>query len=140
MKDVTDQDGKSFPGKGFAIKPSSGHIYAPFDGQIVFTFGTKHAVGIVSDEGLQLIVHIGLGTVNMRGNGFVTHYNDGQKVKKGDLLIDFDRSLIKQAGYQDTIVNFYTRPQSVVEFSQIDYGSEIKHGDQVTTIKFKQEG
>ena len=115
MKDVIDHDGQVFPGKGFAIKPTSNHVYAPFDGKISFTFGTKHAFGIVSDEGLELIVHIGVGTVNMRGEGFVTHYNDGQQVKKGDLLFDFDRQLINQAGYQDTVVKIFTQPQRVTK-------------------------
>lgn len=137
MKDVIDHDGQVFPGKGFAIKPTSNHVYAPFDGKISFTFGTKHAFGIVSDEGLELIVHIGVGTVNMRGEGFVTHYNDGQQVKKGDLLFDFDRQLINQAGYQDTVVNFFTQPQRVTENSTINYGDDIKHGDPVTTVQFK---
>ena len=137
MKDVIDHDGQVFPGKGFAIKPTSNHVYAPFDGKISFTFGTKHAFGIVSDEGLELIVHIGVGTVNMRGEGFVTHYNDGQQVKKGDLLFDFDRQLINQAGYQDTVVNFFTQPQRVTKNSSINYGDDIKHGDPVTTVQFK---
>ena len=137
MKDVIDHDGQVFPGKGFAIKPTSNHVYAPFDGKISFTFGTKHAFGIVSDEGLELIVHIGVGTVNMRGEGFVTHYNDGQQVKKGDLLFDFDRQLINQAGYQDTVVNFFTQPQRVTKNSTINYGDDIKHGDPVTTVQFK---
>lgn len=137
MKDVIDHDGQVFPGKGFAIKPTSNHVYAPFDGKISFTFGTKHAFGIVSDKGLELIVHIGVGTVNMRGEGFVTHYNDGQQVKKGDLLFDFDRQLINQAGYQDTVVNFFTQPQRVTKNSTINYGDDIKHGDPVTTVQFK---
>lgn len=137
MKDVVDADGKVFPGKGFAIKPTSDHIYAPFDGTINFTFGTKHAFGIVSDNGLELLVHIGVGTVNMRGEGFVTHYTDGQKVKKGDLLFDFDRQAIKDAGYQDTVVNFFTQPGRINNLSEIDYDADVKHGDAVTTVSFK---
>lgn len=137
MKSVVDEDGKAFPGKGFAIEPTSGHIYAPFDGKIRFTFGTKHAFGIVSDNGLELLVHIGVGTVNMRGEGFVTHYVDGETVKKGDLLFDFDRAAIKQAGYKDTVVNFFTQPGRVEEVADIDYSSTVKHGDEVTTVKFK---
>ena len=73
----------------------------------------------------------------MRGEGFATHYSDGQTVKKGDLLFDFDRQLITKAGYQDTVVNFFTQPQRVVEATKVDYGNEVKHGDQVTTVKFK---
>lgn len=137
MKEVVDQDGKPFPGKGFAIQPTSNHIYAPFDGQIRFTFGTRHAFGIVSDDGLELLVHVGVGTVNMRGAGFVSHYADGQAVKKGDLLLDFDRRLIQDTGYQDTVVSFFTQPHRIEDVTPINYGSGVKHGDQVTTVKFK---
>lgn len=137
MKNIVDQDGKGFPGKGFAIQPTSNHIYAPFDGQVCFTFGTRHAFGIVSKDGLELLVHIGVGTVNMRGEGFVSHYNDGQVVKKGEMLFDFDRQLIKESGYQDTVVNFFTQPHRVTDVSPIAYGSTVKHGDLVTTVKFK---
>lgn len=137
MKEVVDHDGKAFPGKGFAIQPTSNHVYAPFDGQIRFTFGTRHAFGIVSEDGLEVLVHIGVGTVNMRGEGFVSHYNDGQVVKKGELLFDFDRQLIKESGYQDTVVSFFTQPHRVIDATPISYGSTIKHGDQVTTVKFK---
>ena len=137
MESVVDQDGKVFPGTGFAIEPTDDHIYAPFDGKICFTFGTKHAFGIVSDNGLELLVHIGVGTVNMRGEGFVTHYDDGQTVKKWQLLFDFDRDEIKQAGYKATVVNFFTQPQRVKEVAKINYGSEVTHGDEVTTVKFK---
>lgn len=137
MKNIVDQDGKGFPGKGFAIQPTSNHICAPFDGQVCFTFGTRHAFGIVSKDGLELLVHIGVGTVNMRGEGFVSHYNDGQVVKKGEMLFDFDRQLIKESGYQDTVVNFFTQPHRVTDVSPIAYGSTVKHGDLVTTVKFK---
>lgn len=137
MKNIVDQDGKGFPGKGFAIQPTSNHIYALFDGQVCFTFGTRHAFGIVSKDGLELLVHIGVGTVNMRGEGFVSHYNDGQVVKKGEMLFDFDRQLIKESGYQDTVVNFFTQPHRVTDVSPIAYGSTVKHGDLVTTVKFK---
>lgn len=137
MKDVHDADGKPFPGKGFAIQPSDGHIYAPFDGKISFTFGTRHAFGLVSDNGFEMIVHIGVGTVNMRGEGFVTHYNDGATVKRGQLLIDFDRDLIKNSGYSDTVVSFFTQPGRVTDFGDVKYGTDVKHGDQVTVVKFK---
>lgn len=137
MTDVVDHDGQVFPGKGFAIQPTSNHIYAPFDGKVCFTFGTRHAFGIVSKDGLELLVHIGVGTVNMRGDGFISHYNDGQVVKKGDLLFDFNRQLIRESGYQDTVITFFTQPHRVTDVSPIAYGSTIKHGDHVTTVKFK---
>ena len=106
LSEVIDENNKPFPGKGFAIKPSRGRIYAPFNGKIKFTFVTKHAFEIVSDEGLQVVVHVGLGTVNLRGKGFKTYYDDGQNVRKGDLLLEFDRDLALENGYQDTVIVF----------------------------------
>ncbi|OXC15017.1 PTS sugar transporter subunit IIA [Lactobacillus crispatus] len=137
MSSVVDEDGKPFPGKGFAIKPSAGKIYAPFDGKIRFTFGTKHAFEIVSDNGLQVVVHVGLGTVNLRGEGFETYYDDGQEVKKGNLLLEFDRDLALKNGYKDTIVTFYTQPGRIKKASSIKAGSTVKHGDEVVEVQFK---
>lgn len=137
MSSVVDEDRKPFPGKGFAIKPSSGQIYAPFDGMIKFTFGTKHAFEIVSQNGLQVVVHVGLGTVNLRGEGFETFYEDGQTVKKGDKLLEFDRDLALNNGYKDTIVTFYTQPGRIQDSGTIQAGKDIKHGEKVVDVKFK---
>ncbi|CCI84669.1 PTS sugar transporter subunit IIA [Lactobacillus pasteurii] len=137
MSSVVDEDGKPFPGKGFAIKPSAGKIYAPFDGKIRFTFGTKHAFEIISDNGLQVVVHVGLGTVNLRGEGFETYYDDGQEVKKGNLLLEFDRDLTLKNGYKDMIVTFYTQPGRIKKASPIKAGSTVKHGDEVVEVQFK---
>ena len=137
MSSVIDEDGRPFPGKGFAIKPSTGKIYAPFDGEIKFTFGTKHAFEIISNDGLQVIVHVGLGTVNLRGQGFETYYDDGQHVKKGDLLLEFDRDLALNNGYKDTIVTFYTQPRRIQETSEIQAGTTVEHGEKVVEVKFR---
>ncbi|ALI52244.1 PTS sugar transporter subunit IIA [Lactobacillus helveticus] len=137
MSSVVDEDDKPFPGKGFAIKPSSGQIYAPFDGTIKFTFGTKHAFEIVSQNGLQVVVHVGLGTVNLRGEGFETFYDDGQTVKKGDKLLEFDRDLALNNGYKDTIVIFYTQPGRIQNSGAIQAGKDIKHGEKVVDVQFK---
>ncbi|MPW15226.1 PTS sugar transporter subunit IIA [Lactobacillus helveticus] len=137
MSSVVDEDGKPFPGKGFAIKPSSGQIYAPFDGMIKFTFGTKHAFEIVSQNGLQVVVHVGLGTVNLRGEGFETFYEDGQTVKKGDKLLEFDRDLALNNGYKDTVVTFYTQPGRIQDSGTIQAGKDIKHGEKVVDVQFK---
>lgn len=140
IQNVTDENNKPFPGKGFAIIPSSGHIYAPFDGTIKFTFGTKHAFEIVSDNGLGLVVHIGLGTVNMRGKGFVTHYLDGQKVKQGDLLIDFDRQAIMANGFKDTVVCFFTKPKNIIDINEVEITNKIiSHGNPVMEVTFAGE-
>ena len=137
MSSVVDEKGQPFPGKGFAIEPNSGNIYAPFDGTIKFTFGTKHAFEIISQNGLQVVVHVGLGTVNLRGEGFETYYDDGQAVKKGNLLLKFDRDLALNNGYKDTVVTFYTQPGRIEKSSAIQAGTTIKHGEKVVEVQFK---
>lgn len=138
LSEVIDDNNRPFPGKGFAIKPSRGRIYAPFNGKIKFTFVTKHAFEIVSDEGLQVVVHVGLGTVNLRGRGFETYYDDGQIVKKGDLLLEFDRDLALENGYQDTVIVFYTQPRKIVKNSEVKTGKAIKHGEEVVNVEFRE--
>lgn len=123
-------------GKGIAIQPVDGQLYAPFDGTVKFTFSTRHTLGLVSDNGLEAIIHVGIGTVNMRGKGFVSHYTDGQKVHAGDLLMTFDRDLIKQAGYNDVTVMFFTQPNRITELAQSNV-TEVKHGEQLLQVTFK---
>ncbi|OYS19312.1 phosphotransferase enzyme IIA component [Lactobacillus taiwanensis] len=138
LSEVIDENNKPFPGKGFAIKPSRGRIHAPFNGKIKFTFVTKHAFEIVSDEGLQVVVHVGLGTVNLRGKGFETYYDDGQNVRKGDLLLEFDRDLALENGYQDTVIVFYTQPRKIVKTSEVETGKTVKYGEEVVSVEFRE--
>ena len=138
LSEVIDENNKPFPGKGFAIKPSRGRIYAPFNGKIKFTFITKHAFEIVSDEGLQVVVHVGLGTVNLRGKGFETYYDDGQNVRKGDLLLEFDRDLALENGYQDIVIVFYTQPRKIVKTSEVETGKTVKYGEEVVSVEFRE--
>ncbi|WP_152658131.1 beta-glucoside-specific PTS transporter subunit IIABC [Oceanobacillus sp. CFH 90083] len=86
-------------GKGVAVEPTKGKVIAPFDGSIVSLFQTKHAIGLRSEDGLELLIHIGLDTVNLEGKYFEAHVEQGQAVKQGDLLISFDSDKIKEAGY-----------------------------------------
>lgn len=126
----------SLQGKGFAIQPTEGQLYAPFDGTIKFTFSTKHTLGIISDDGLEAVMHVGLGTVNLRGEGFVTHYTDGQRVKAGDLLLTFDQQLIQERGYNDVVITFLTQPGHVQQMTAFDKAI-VMHGDLVTEITFE---
>lgn len=126
-----------FKGKGFAIQPTDGNIYAPFDGQIKFTFSTRHTFGIVSETGLEAIIHVGLETVNMRGEGFITHYNDGQNIKAGDLLLTFDQGLIHEAGYDDIVIMFFTQPGRIEELNEVT-GKSVNHGDVVQNVSLSK--
>lgn len=129
----TDQAG--LPGTGFAIQPSNNQVFAPFDGTIRFTFSTKHTFGIVSEDGLETIVHVGIGTVNLRGQGFTTYYQNGQTVKAGDLLLTFDQELIRQRGYDDVVVTFFTQPGHITQTKSHDY-TTVSHGDDVLDVTF----
>ncbi|MCY7146548.1 PTS system trehalose-specific EIIBC component [Streptococcus sp. 27098_8_75] len=86
-------------GQGVLIEPSQGDLLAPVDGIVSVLFPTKHAVGIVSDQGVEMLMHIGMDTVNLEGKGFTAHVSQGDRVKAGDKLISFDIDLIKDAGY-----------------------------------------
>lgn len=86
-------------GQGVAIEPSEGKLYAPADAVVDNLFDTHHAIGLVTDEGVELLLHIGINTVELKGQHFQAHVQVGQKVKKGDLLISFDQEAIRTAGY-----------------------------------------
>ena len=86
-------------GNGIAIQPSDNKVYAPLDGTVEFVADSKHAVGIKSDDGVELLIHVGMDTVQMNGKGFDVKVNANDKVKAGDLLLEFDREAIEKAGY-----------------------------------------
>ena len=87
-------------GEGIAIEPSDGKLYAPCDGKVEMIFDTNHAINIVSREGCEILLHIGIDTVKLNGKYFKAHVSDGQEIKKGDLLISFDIEGIKDEGYK----------------------------------------
>jgi len=108
-------------GEGVGIEPALGIVYAPFDGEISSTTETKHAVGISSPDGMELLIHVGINTVNMNGDGFELLCAEGDKVKAGQKLIKFDIDKIKKAGYSTTTAVLVTNSD--------DYaGLEIKEG------------
>lgn len=86
-------------GQGVLIQPTEGELVSPVDGQVSVLFPTKHAVGLVSTDGLEILMHIGMDTVNLDGQGFTAHVSQGDTVKAGDKLISFDMEAIKAAGY-----------------------------------------
>ena len=86
-------------GKGIAIEPTEGKIYAPCDGTVDMMFETGHAVSLVADFGAEILIHVGLETVSLKGKHFTIHAANGDKVKKGDVLIEFDLDAIKAEGF-----------------------------------------
>lgn len=103
LKEVNDPTfAEEMLGKGAAVIPEEGKIYAPADGEIGMVFDTLHAVSMTTDFGAEILIHIGLDTVKMKGDGFTGHVKAGDHVKKGDLLLEVDLEKVKTAGY-DTI-------------------------------------
>ena len=107
-------------GKGIAIEPTIGEIYAPADGTLTVTNDSKHAYGLLTNNGAEVLLHIGIDTVQMAGEGFSTQVKQGQVVKKGDLLGTFDISKIKAAGYEATVMIIVTNTMSFAEVQGID--------------------
>ena len=86
-------------GNGIAIYPTDNKVYAPFDGTVEFIAETKHAIGLKSDDGVELLIHVGMDTVKMNGKGFDVKTKVNERVKEGDLLLEFDRNEIQKEGY-----------------------------------------
>lgn len=104
-------------GKGVGIKCEDGKVIAPCDCKVVTIFPTKHAIGLETPEGLELLIHIGIDTVNLGGKGFLAKVIQGQEVKAGDILVEFDNEEIKRSGYDDTIMVLVT---NMDEYSSVN--------------------
>ena len=110
-------------GKGFAIQPNAELVVAPFDGQVITVLPTKHAIGLLSDSGLELLIHIGLDTVNLNGQFFESYVKEGNKVAKGQKLISFEKMAIENAGYQTEIPIVVTNTANFVDFKLMANGT-----------------
>ncbi|AHF18448.1 MAG: sucrose-specific PTS transporter subunit IIBC [Leuconostoc mesenteroides] len=121
-------------GKGVAIEPSDGTIYAPADGEITVAYQTKHAYGLTTDDGVEILIHIGLDTVNLEGQGFESFVTQGQKVKKGDKLGTFDTNTIKKAGYPVTTMVIITNTKAFNDVAVDEaFDNDIQAGHQIIT-------
>jgi PTS system sucrose-specific IIC component len=94
-------------GDGIGVEPTDGTVVAPFDGTVTSVFDTKHAVTLEKD-GMEVLIHIGVNTVNMNGDGFTAYVKEGDEVKAGQRLLGFDSAKIKAAGYSDCVVMLLT--------------------------------
>ena len=121
-------------GQGIAVKPSGDTVYSPVDGTVQIAFETGHAYGLKSDDGAEVLIHIGIDTVSMEGKGFTQKVSANQKVKKGDVLGTFDSKAIADAGLDDTTVIIITNTADYSEVTPVADGS-VREGDNLLDVK-----
>ena len=121
-------------GKGCAVIPTEGKVYAPFDGTIVGLLESHHAVGLESENGIEILIHVGMDTVKLNGKHFVCHVEEDQQVRKGQLLLEFDIQAIKEDGYEVTTPVIITNSD---EFTDIEtaVSGKVNHGDLLLNLR-----
>ncbi|WP_238915212.1 beta-glucoside-specific PTS transporter subunit IIABC [Clostridium sp. YIM B02555] len=121
-------------GKGVAIEPNEGKVISPFDGTVMAMFPTKHAIGLLSDKGCEVLIHIGMDTVQLEGKYFETHVKQGDKIKKGDLLITFDKEAIIKEGYSLDTPILVTNTNDYLDIVVVNSNSSINAGKDLIVL------
>lgn len=116
-------------GLGAGIEPEEGVVYAPFDGKIIQVADTKHALGLESKSGLELLIHVGMDTVAMNGTGFDVLVKEGESIVRGQKLMYFSMDAIKEAGYRATTAVIVTNSDQFESVLVLEEGN--KHNDEV---------
>jgi PTS system glucose-specific IIC component len=137
--DISEVPDEAFAGRmvgdGFAIIPASNAIYSPVDGEVAVLIHTNHAVGLKSEEGLEVLIHIGIDTVELKGEGFTPNIKTGDKVNKGDLLITFDREFIEKKA-KSMMIPVVVTNMDMVDSMEVFKGTK-NIGDKAATVKIK---
>ncbi|WP_066172297.1 PTS sugar transporter subunit IIA [Bacillus marinisedimentorum] len=141
--DITEVPDPTFSqkmmGDGVAIRPAGGQVVAPVDGEIIQLFHTKHAIGLRTRGGIEILIHIGLETVSMNGEGFTAHVSEGDKVKAGDLLIEFDMDLVIEKA-SSTITPIVLTNGDVIENVEKMLAADVQKGETpVMKVDLKQQ-
>lgn len=121
-------------GKGVLIHPTKGEVIAPFDGTVMTLFPSKHAIGLVSDNGLELLIHIGLDTVQLNGEHFTAHVKQGDKIKQGQKLVSFDKEAIEAAGYSVETPVIVTNSADYLDIIDTDKQDVCNDDDLLTVL------
>lgn len=125
---------KELMGKGIAIKPDSEMILAPSDGEIIAVFPTNHAIGIKTTDGVEVLIHVGIDTVNMQGTGFTCKVALHEHIKKGTPLVSFDRALIKAQTYRDEVMMIITNTDDYLDIFSSKPETKVVAGQDIVTI------
>ena len=123
-------------GDGFAIATKGSTFYAPHDATVTMLFPTNHAFGLTFSDGLELLVHIGIDTVNENGKGFTCHTKVNAKIKAGEPIVTIDQADLKSRGYDLTAINIFTNASSYSSFT-CEYGKEVVGGKEVAATYTK---
>lgn len=123
-------------GPGVAIVPKEGRVVSPVDGKVGVMFETIHAVSISGPDGVEMIVHVGIDTVQLKGKYFTSHKNTGDPVKAGDLLLTFDMDAIKEAGYDVTVPVVICEKGNYTEI-ECFHGKETEAGEVIIRLREK---
>ena len=121
-------------GKGIAIEPTDNRVYAPFNGTIEFIADTKHAIGLLSEDGVEVLIHVGMDTVKMQGRGFNVKTSANSKIKAGDLLLEFDKNAIEKEGYSLITPVVITNADNY-EDNVLCINEEVKNGREIINLK-----
>ncbi|MFC4546426.1 PTS glucose transporter subunit IIA [Paenactinomyces guangxiensis] len=128
LEQVPDQVfSEKIMGDGFAIQPEQGEVVSPVEAEVINLFPTKHALGLKTSAGLEILIHIGIDTVELQGEGFTAHVSEGDKVKAGQKLLTFDINLIKEKGKSPISPIIF--PQSAEWHVQVENTGSLTAGD-----------
>lgn len=119
-------------GDGVAVIPEKGCVYAPFDGEVEMVYDTGHAIGLVREDGMEVLIHVGINTVELGGKYYTAKVSNGQKIKKGDLLLEFDMDEIAKAGYSLVTPVIVTNSDEYESLTRKEHG-RVEPGDQIIT-------
>lgn len=121
-------------GDGFAVEPENGHIVSPVAGKVTSVFPTKHALGLVTDNGLEVLVHIGLDTVSLEGKPFEVKVSEGQTVAAGDLLVEADLEAIREAGRETSTIVVFTNADAIKSV-KVEHTGKLAANAPVATVE-----
>lgn len=138
LKDIKEVNDPMFAGeligKGMAIEPTSHTVVSPVNGTILMVFPTNHALGIQCENGLELLIHIGIDTVKLKGEGFKAFVQEGQTVKVGDLLVEVDFELVKEKGYSTDTLMVVTSVRESYKIEYTEVNRRVKSSDEAFKI------
>ncbi|WP_365935036.1 PTS glucose transporter subunit IIA [uncultured Lactobacillus sp.] len=133
LEKVNDETfSKKLVGDGFAIQPTTGDIFSPVNGKVISVFPTKHAITLESENGVQILLHMGIDTVDLGGKGFTILVKDGQEVAAGDPLAKMDLKAIQAASKQTTVMVLF--PEYKKGFTTENKETEVNHGNLILQL------